>query len=321
MDPHRCCVCGKLILEPERRRIGPRLFCAQHHQRALDAAKARLSRSGIVEVILMVLFVWLAAWMMGDAALLRGRMLLGWSVFWALVPAVIWLVHIHRQDRIEPEPWPLVAGVFVIGALTAHAFVEVLPERLFHLSQWQHRSELDAWIAAVGITGLLQQWFTYLSVRYTVYLTDEFDEPNDGIVYAAAAGLGMATVHNIHFIIDSGGRLPLAGVVALASTTLIHVAAAAVLGYGLGRSRFAPAHGARWSAAMLLLSTVLNGGLKRLAVVAGIDGGHFRPWLSLSVAALLAMLTLMLIDMSMARLCRENFDLDADGDAASAVPA
>jgi RsiW-degrading membrane proteinase PrsW (M82 family) len=177
----------------------------------------------------------------------------------------------------------------------------------FGVGDWEHLSPTAGWIASVLVVGTLQQLCAYVAVRYTVYLTDEFDEPADGLVYASAAGLGIATAANVAFVLRNDGVVPLSGAAHIATNCLIHLAAAAALGYGLGRNRFLGHPRQLWLGGAFLLSVLINGGLKQLAVRAGIDGGTFRPWVSLTVAVVVVAIILVAIDALMARLSFENF--------------
>lgn len=313
MNEVLCCVCGRKLAVEARAdadqlyRIGKRHFCSEHYQRAMQAGKADWSRAGVIEVVLVTAFVALVGWSLGSGEGATLPTSLGTGLVLSLVPALIWMAYIYRRDRIEPEPWGVVLGVFIAGGLLSHATAAPLAQHLFRIDDWQHQSSLASWVASVAVVGALEQLCTYLAVRYTVYLTDEFDEPMDGLVYATAAGLGVATVLSVDFVVRSQGVLPLAGATTIASTALVHVAAAAVLGYGMGYARFSGPGGQRVLLGCFLLSVLANGGLKRLALVAGVSGGVFQPWSALVVAAGVAALILLGIDRLCARLARTNF--------------
>lgn len=64
----------------------------------------------------------------------------------------------------------------------------------------------------------------------------QFNEENDGIVYAGASALGFAAVENLFYVLSRG----LAVGVARAVTSLpLHCFAGVVMGYYIGRARFA----------------------------------------------------------------------------------
>ncbi len=303
-------MCGRGIADPASHRVGQRYFCDYHIERAHRSPGFRWSRSGLAEVLLMFVFLGVVAliWGWGEGTVLPTSMLMGTVL--SLIPAVVWMVYIYRQDHIEPEPWSLVLGVFLLGGIFGYALAAPIAQDWFQIQQWQHRAAWSPWMAAICVEATLQQLCTYLVVRYTVYLTDEFDEPLDGVVYATAAALGIATVTNVDFVIRHHGILPVAGAAHIILNSLVHVAAAAVLGYGLGRSRFAKHHGQLKLAMAFLFSILINGGLKRTALFTGAQGGTFRPWIVLAVAALVTACVLLGIDWLSARLRRERLSLE-----------
>src|ERR1041385_7294860 len=101
----------------------------------------------------------------------------------ACIPAVLWLGFFYLMDRHEPEPKQLVAGVCVLGTLIAAPLAD------FVLSQFAPPAPLgvaglspfspDRIVHAVLIVGLAQEMCKYAVVRYTIYLSPEFDEPMD----------------------------------------------------------------------------------------------------------------------------------------------
>jgi len=256
------------------------------------------TRWGLIELGLTAGFVALAAQLLGGEQGGTGPLV---GTLLALAPALIWMVYIYRQDRIAPEPWGPVLGVFVLGGLFSLAVAVPVADAVFDVNLWRHQSGTATWVADVCVVATLQQLCIYLAVRYSVYLTSEFDEPVDGVIYASAAGLGMATVLNVAFVVDNDGVLPLAGATLIACTTLVHVTAAAVLGYGLGRARFGEG-GQFWLSLCFVLSVLINGGSGQLVDAVGTDGASFDPWLALAAALGLGAAVLIVSHLMVRRL-------------------
>lgn len=308
MDKPRCCVCRRPLGAEERRTLGGRDFCAPHHAQAVHATRATLTRSGIVETLAMGAFVVLAHLALGGS---DGRVptSLGWGLALALIPAAIWLFYIYRQDRLEPEPWGAVAGVFLLGGLLGYGAAEPVIA-LFGVNDWMFRSPFAQMVATVCVIATLQELCKYVAVRYTVYLTEEFDEPIDGVVYATAAGLGLATVHNVAFVVDNESILPLAGATHIAVTALVHVASGTVLGYGIGRARLLEG-GQAWLAFWFCAAVFINGGSQILVVeLATADAGH-HPWAALGIGLAVAAVVLTATHFLTARLQLEALKGDA----------
>jgi hypothetical protein len=68
-----------------------------------------------------------------------------------------------------------------------------------------------------------------------VYRHGEFDEPMDGIVYAAAAGLGFATLENIFYVLEGGVAV---GIIRAVASVPAHVIFSCVWGFALGTAKF-----------------------------------------------------------------------------------
>jgi protease PrsW len=181
------------------------------------------------------------------------------------IPAMFWLGFFYLMDRHEPEPKPLVVGVCVLGALIAAPLADfvqyqaVPPVALeaHGLSVWS----ADRIIYAVLIQGLAQEMCKYAAVRYTVYLSREFDEPMDGIVYAMACGTGFAVWVNYHTLARQGHEAILSTAAAQAVViTLAHASFAGALGYVMGRAKFSR-RSATVRGVLLMLGLLLAAGL------------------------------------------------------------
>jgi protease PrsW len=160
----------------------------------------------------------------------------------AIIPAVLWMVFFYLQDYKAPEPKHYVAGIFLLGAFVAYPVANFLTDDLLGVPSWLHSSQslnrgaqVFLLIAAVGMS---QEFMKYAVVRYTVYLSKEFDEPVDGIVYSTAAGLGFATRESLTYVIDLGGVHLTFAAVNVVIRTLAHACFAGVVGYFLGQAKF-----------------------------------------------------------------------------------
>lgn len=180
----------------------------------------------------------------------------------AAIPAALWMGFFYLQDYRAPEPPRLVAGVFLLGAFIAGPVARVLTDDLLHLPAFfDSPRALDtprAWILLVAGAGMAQEFSKYLVVRYSIYPAADFDEPVDGVVYATAAGLGLAAYQSIHYLTHLGGVTLTIGVVHVVILTLAHACFAGVTGAFLGRAKFGI--GGQGSLALgLSLAALLNG--------------------------------------------------------------
>jgi RsiW-degrading membrane proteinase PrsW (M82 family) len=217
------------------------------------------------------------------------------GVFLALVPAAIWLVFFYLQDRIEPEPKAYVAGVFALGAVLAAAVGVPLVENVFRVSHWIHANTLATIVGGILIVGFTQEFLKYAAVRYSIYHSDEFDEPTDGVIYATAAGLGYATVLNIQFVVSNGGVNLGTGAITMAVVALAQASFSGITGYFLGRAKF-ESEQIWWMPLGITLAAVFNGlfnWMRGIVVQTNVSlsGASTNIWLGLVLAAVVAFAT------------------------------
>ncbi len=288
MDDVVCCVCQQAA-GAEAKSLGGRWYCRLHYERVTRDRRG-LWQAGIAQIVGLLLFVALVEVIVLVARpQLEGTVLLLVSVALAVVPALVWLFFFYQQDRLEPEPKGYVISVFVLGALLAAAVGLPLTRDVFRAPDWLGRSPVTNLLGSILVVGFVYEFLKYAAVRYSVYPLAEFDERVDGIVYGTAAGLGFATVLNIHYVVDSGGVNLQVGVIHVVVTALAQASFAGVTGYFLGRAKFEH-EPLWWMPAGLTCAAVLNGlftyargELTRTGIsLAG--GGGFNPWPGLLLA-------------------------------------
>ncbi len=217
------------------------------------------------------------------------------GVFLALVPAFIWLVFFYLQDRAEPEPKGFVLGVFALGALCAAGIGIPVVEDLFRTSHWLFTDTLSKIIGGILVVGFTQEYLKYAAVRYSIYNSEEFDEPTDGVIYATAAGLGYATVLNINFVVSNGGVDLGAGIIRMAVVALAQAAFSGITGYFLGRAKF-ESEPIWWMPLGITLAAIFNGVFTWLQVIVTqptitLSGSTTPTWMGLVLAAVVAFAT------------------------------
>jgi RsiW-degrading membrane proteinase PrsW (M82 family) len=188
-----------------------------------------------------VLIAWLVELVAGiDRAVHLGPLL---AAIMSGIPAVFWLGFFYLMDRHEPEPKQLVIGVSVLGMLIAGPLADFVQYQAVPTLAFEMHGikpfDIDRVIYAVLVAGLAQEMCKYAVVRYTVYLSREFDEPMDGIVYMMACGTGFAVWINYHRLSGQGHSVHLSTAAAQAVvTTLAHASFAGVLGAVMGHAKF-----------------------------------------------------------------------------------
>lgn len=217
------------------------------------------------------------------------------GVFLALVPAFIWLIFFYMQDSAEPEPKGFVIGVFILGGLLAAAIGIPVVENLFRVSHWIYTNTAATILGGILVVGFTQEFLKYAAVRYSIYHSDEYDEPTDGVVYATAAGLGYATMLNINFVVSNGGVDLGVGIIRMAVVALAHAAFSGITGYFLGRAKF-ESEQIWWMPLGITLAATFNGLFNWVQGIVTkpnitLSGSTNNHWLGLALAAVVAMVT------------------------------
>ncbi len=254
----------------------------------------------IAGLVGFVLVAWLVELIGGLDAVHLGPVLAG---VLSGVPALFWLGFFYLMDRHEPEPKQLVIGVCVLGALVAAPLADFVmwqaaPSVALELPGISPFS-LDRVLEAVFIVGLTQEMCKYAAVRYSIYMSREFDEPMDGIVYMMACGTGFAVWINYHRLSGQGHQVYLStGAAQAVVTTLAHASFAGALGYVMGRAKFS--RRSAFVRGLLLMfglvgAAMLNGGFAVVENWIEQSGLTQHPWRGVLYAASCASLVFVAI--------------------------
>ena len=157
-------------------------------------------------------------------------------IFLALLPCALLLYLILYMDRNEREPLPLVLKVMAWGAagFVPAVLIEGLLGNLpFLKTGGLAGAVLDSFLSVAPSEELCK----LAPVLLVVWKDPNFNEENDGIVYAGASALGFALVENLFYVLSKGWAV---GVVRTFSSIPLHCFAGIVMGYYLGLAKFNP---------------------------------------------------------------------------------
>jgi len=154
---------------------------------------------------------------------------IGSIILVAVAPCVFWLWLIYKGDKYEPEPKSQIFKVFLLGAGIAIP-VSIVESILYPGSMQNQLSIPTAAYIAFGVAGVTEEAAKLLSVRIGIYRSRFFNEPADGLIYAAAAALGFASMENIIYILNFGWQVIL---VRGMFSNLAHVLFSVLWGYPL----------------------------------------------------------------------------------------
>lgn len=149
-----------------------------------------------------------------------------------ILPAMVWLYFLLKEDRRCPEPKHMIALAFLAGVLSVPL---VLPlERMAVLA-------LPAGLPVIIAWASIEETIKYLLAAIIVLWRRSVDESLDLVIYMMTAALGFAALENALFLIApfSGGNMIeglLTGNLRFVGSTLLHVVASATIGYALALS-------------------------------------------------------------------------------------
>lgn len=154
---------------------------------------------------------------------------LGYAFLGGLLPSLIWLYFLLKEDARCPEPKWIIASAFFVGML---AVPIVLP-----LEQWAKAS-------VVGMSGVLVAWAAieeltkYAVAAAFILWRRAVNEPSDYVIYMFTVALGFAAAENMLFLVVplTGGNFIsglATGDLRFLGSTLLHVVASSSVGFAL----------------------------------------------------------------------------------------
>jgi RsiW-degrading membrane proteinase PrsW (M82 family) len=161
----------------------------------------------------------------------------------AFGPAVYWLWYFYNKDKYEPEPLSKIVWLYFLG------MVVVIPAALIE-ALFEYITQSNGFVTTVVYAPIVEEILKFLVVYLFIYRDIEFNEPVDGIIYAAAAALGFASLENLLYVFNAyhgasivENEAPIVSASLVASTRAIlsvpgHVLFATFWGNALGLAKF-----------------------------------------------------------------------------------
>ncbi len=166
-----------------------------------------------------------------------------WVYLAILFSALALAALVYRYDLYDKEPWPLLLLAFFLGMLSGWVAGFLEDAAIFSLGQ---RGESVAVQAALA--SLTEESLKLLVVLAVAFLfRREFNDPLDGLIYGAFAGLGAA-VEESWFYLGLAEDLQIALIGTEIIRLILHVFLGGLAGLGVGLARFRIPH---WPAILL----------------------------------------------------------------------
>lgn len=170
----------------------------------------------------------------------------------AVAPGLALLSYVYLKDRYESEPIAMVARLFLFGMLSVFPVVVLQRGLEMWFGAW------DPLFFAFAVSAGLEETAKWAIVAAAIYKHAEFDEPYDGIVYAASVSLGFATMENLIFAFSepfSISALLLRAILPVSGHALFGI----VMGYYFGAAKFSGTERGKHIAFALLFPVFYHG--------------------------------------------------------------
>jgi RsiW-degrading membrane proteinase PrsW (M82 family) len=188
--------------------------------------------------------------------------------------AILWLQYFDLKDSLRREPRRMLVFGFFLGGVAA-ALASGAYDILAQLGYPGPEDGPAAQLAYfVGVVGPIEEGAKFAVAWAVLFRTRWFDEPIDGLVYAATVAIGFAALENALYATHVDG---LTQVARAATTPLTHSVFSALWGFGSGHALLVekrPLRRALWLALPLVAAAVTHGAYD--AAVVTLE----RPWLA-----------------------------------------
>jgi RsiW-degrading membrane proteinase PrsW (M82 family) len=153
----------------------------------------------------------------------------------AILPVLLLMIYIYRQDKYEKEPVKSLAKAFIGGI--AAIFIDILLvtsiDSFLGGSAFSRTIFYQAFLQA----GIPEEFSKFAIFMILIWRDKNFDEYFDGIVYATFISLGFACLENIEYVLEFGLGT---GIVRALISVPGHFLFGVVLGYFLSMAKFCP---------------------------------------------------------------------------------
>lgn len=154
----------------------------------------------------------------------------------AVLPVVLLMVFIYRQDKYQKEPIKSLAKAFIGGMIAIPLDILIVG---FINDIWMSNTVFYNAFWEAGIPEELSKFIIFMAL---IWWDKNFDEYMDGIVYASFIGLGFACIENIMYVFGAASESLGSGISTSVVRALLsvpgHFLFGVVMGYFLALAKF-----------------------------------------------------------------------------------
>jgi len=156
----------------------------------------------------------------------------------ALAPGIAIIIYMYWRDKSDREPFKHLFISFLLGVLSAIIAVVVEgPLDAYGVSTFGSGSAYSMVFRAFIVAATVEELLKFAMLRLYAYPKKAFNEPLDGIVYGVMVAMGFATLENIFYVFQYGMGT---GILRMFLAVPGHAAWGVIVGYFLGKAKFAP---------------------------------------------------------------------------------
>lgn len=201
---------------------------------------------------------------------------LGYAFLGGILPSLIWLYFLLKEDATHPEPKRLIALAFIAGMAAVPLALPFEQWSCFALNPGArcvlpNHSTLIAW-------SVIEEVLKYAMAAIFILWRSAVDEAPDYVIYLLTVALGFAAAENMLYLLAPFAKGQIAAAVStdhirFLGSTLVHVVSSSAIGFALAFSHESSAFVREWAAALgLILAIALHTAFNTLIISPGASG-------------------------------------------------
>ncbi len=212
----------------------------------------------------------------------------------ALAPGFAIALYIYLKDKHEREPLTLLFVSFLYGIGSTLVTLSIsYPVTL--IVELRDNDLIDQFYDAFFKVALIEEFSKFVFVRFILFPNRNFNEPFDGIVYSVMVSMGFATLENILYVFQYGFET---GILRMFTAVPAHATFGVLMGYFLGKAKFAHRRTLYYSIVALLTATAFHGAYDYFWFIANNRG----VWTGIWVCAIISLIIGLILSRRAIRL-------------------